>query len=233
MLVGALSFVQMKAQKTVINDPNVEVRAASGYHGIRVSSAIDLYLSQGDQEAVAVSAADVKWRDRIRTEVNGGILHIYVESKGLQFGGGNRKMKAYVSFTHLDKLNASGASDVYVDGVISGDNLDITLSGASDFKGAIKVNSLKLDQSGASDATIIGTVAGLAEIESSGASDLKGYELVTETCTAKVSGASDLRITVNKELNANATGASSIYYKGEAVIKDLHSSGSSTVSKKN
>ncbi|HWK04404.1 MAG TPA: head GIN domain-containing protein [Puia sp.] len=231
-LAGCLSLVSVLAQKTIINDPNVEVRAVKGFHGIEVSNAIDLYLSQGDQETVAVSAAEIKWRDRIRTEVDGGILKIWLDTKGWSWNGGHKKMKAYISFTTLDKLVASGASDVYVDGVISGSSLDIRLSGASDFKGAIKVNELRLDQSGASDAHITGTVDGLTTIQSSGASDVKGYDLVTGSCNAHLSGASDIRITVNKELNVSASGASSLYYKGDAVIREMHSSGASSVSKK-
>ena len=229
-LAGCLLVVNAWAQKTVINDPNAEPRAVKGYHGIEVSNAITLYLSHGDEEAVVVSARDVKWRNRIRTEVVDGILKISLDGKGWALG--NNKLKAYVSFTTLDKLTASGASDVFVDGVITGDKLSITLSGASDFKGAVKVGELHLDQSGASDMHITGIVAGLTTIESSGASDVKGYDLTTQSCDAHASGASDVRITVNGELNANATGASSIYYKGAGVIRNSHSSGASNVGKK-
>jgi hypothetical protein len=232
--VMGVAVIPVMAQRTVINDPNVELRQVNGsYHGIDVSSAINLYLSQGEQETVAVSAADTKWRDRIRTEVdNNGVLRIWLDMKGFTYSAGNKKLKAYVSFSKLDRVKASGASDVYVDGVISAETLDITLAGASDFKGAIKAGALKLDQSGASDAQITGTVSGTATILSSGASDLKGYDLAVENCEATVSGASDIHITVNKELNARATGASSINYKGTAVIRDLHTSGASNVSKR-
>ena len=124
-----------------------------------------------------------------------------------------------------------GPSNVYVDGVISAGKLSLTLSGASDFKGAIRVGELQLDQNGASDAKITGVVAGLAVIRLSGASDVKGYDLTVESCEASASGASDIRITVNKELKANATGASSVYYKGEGVISESRASGASTIKK--
>ena len=231
-MIGSLALMNVRAQKTIINDPNAEVRAVKGYHAIEVSSAITLYLSQGDQETVAVSASEIKWRDRIRTEVVDGVLKITLENGTWAWNSGNKKLKAYVSFTTLDKLTASGASDIYVDGVISGNSLALHLTGASDFKGAVKVGELHIQQGGASDVHITGMVSGLSSIESSGASDLKGYDLVTESCNVTASGASDVRITVNKEINAHATGASSVYYKGNGVIRDLHSSGASTVSKK-
>ena len=229
ILLGVLLVFSSRAQKTIVHDPNAQVRAVKGYHGIEVSSSIDLYLSQGDEETVVVSARDERWRDRIITEVVDGILKIRLESG--HFSTGNHKLKAYVSFTSLDKLTASGASDVYVDGVISAGKLSLTFSGASDFKGAIRVGELQLEQNGASDAKITGVVTGLAVIRLSGASDVKGYDLTVESCEAHASGASDIRITVNKELKANATGASSVYFKGEAVISESRSSGASTIKK--
>jgi hypothetical protein len=229
MVVGLLAFTA-RAQKTVIHDQNAEQRPVKGYHGIEVSNAINLYLSQGDEETVVVSAPDTKWRDRIRTEVVDGILKISLDNP--RWSIGNTKLKAYVSFTVLDRLEASGASDIFVDGVITGDGLDITLSGASDFKGAVNVKQLKMDQSGASDAHITGVVSDMATFRSSGASDVKGYDLVTQSCTVHASGASDIRVTVNKDLIiADASGASSVYYKGDGTIRESHSSGASTVKK--
>ena len=218
-----------RAQQTIVHDANAELRPVKGFHGVEVSNAIDLYLSKGDEETVAVSAKDIKWRDRIVTEVVNGILRIRLEGKGWTVG--NNKLKAYVSFTTLDQIKASGASDVYVDGVITGDQLSLDLSGASDFKGAVKVGSLQLDQSGASDAHITGIVSGKTTIRSSGASDVKGYDLVTDDCDVHASGASDVRITVNKGLSADLSGASSVYYRGEGVIRESHSSGASNVKK--
>jgi hypothetical protein len=227
MLLGGV----ICAQNGVINDPNAELRSVKDFHAIDISSAIDLYLNQSDSEAVAVSAKDIKTRDRIITTVENGVLRIRLERDGWNWHEGNKKLKAYVSFKNINRLSASGASNVYVNGSIKGDRLDLHLSGASDFKGSVKLNTLMIDQSGASDVTINGMVSSLT-ISASGASDTKGYDLVSDNCRAEASGASDISVTVNKELNAHASGASSINYKGEGVIRDLHSSGASSVSKK-
>ncbi|HEX4852063.1 MAG TPA: head GIN domain-containing protein [Puia sp.] len=233
IILGFLFFLAgyTRAQQTIINDPNASVRPGiSGFHAIHVSNAIELYLSQGEEETVAVSASEIKYRDRIRTEVKDGVLKIWYEKDGWLWDHGHNKIRAYVSCKKLDQLNASGASNVYVDGTLSGENLNIDLSGASDFKGIVKFNTLKLDQSGASDVSITGSAANLT-IRASGASDVKGYGLVTENCNVQASGASDIRISVNKELVARASGASSIYFKGTGMIKELHSNGASSVSK--
>ena len=230
MILGMVAFGGLMAQ-TVINDPNAVTRNAKDFHGIEVSSAINLYLSQGNEEAVAVSAVDTKYRDLIKTEVVNGVLKIYLDRDGWKWSSGDKKLKAYVSIKTIDRLSGSGASDIMVDGYLSGTKFDVRLSGASDFKGGIKFDEVSLDQSGASDVTINGTAHHLT-IEASGASNVKGYDLVTEECSVRASGASDIKISVNKELNAKATGASSISYKGDGVIRDLHSSGASSISKK-
>jgi hypothetical protein len=219
----------LMAQKTV-NDPNAEIREAKNFHEIRLSSAFDVYLSQSDEEAVAVSTSDIKYRDRIKVEVKEGILSISYDSKGLNWGSGNKKLKAYISFKQLDKLDISGACDVFITGTIKSDQLSITQSGASDFKGKLDVNKLTVDLSGASDMVVSGMVTNL-HVEVSGASNFKGYELITEICNVKASGASDIKVTVNKELSAQASGASDVRYKGSGFLREIKSSGSSSISK--
>lgn len=228
--IWALLAVNLRAQQNIIHDPNVQLRDIKGFHEIEVSNGIDLYLTQGDEEKVAVTAREIKWRDRIRTEVVDGVLKIFLGKEDGEFPWRHgAKMKAYISFKTLEKLRASGASNVYVDGVIKGSNLTIGLSGASDFKGTVHVDELFLDQSGASDVVIRGNVSGLTSIHTSGASDIKGFELSTDRCVVHASGASDIRITVNKEMDANVSGASSVHYKGSPTVEKIHSSGASRV----
>ena len=230
-IFAILFFIGARAQKKIVNDANAEVRTLTGsFNKIEISGGIDLFLSQYETESVAVSASSDQYRQNIKTIVEDNTLKIYYDG-GKQWNTGNKKLKAYVSFKTLEKLNASGASDVQVEGVIQVPTLILDMSGASDFKGAVKVTNLTMELSGSSDVNINGS-ASVVSIQSSGASDVKGYELVTDICTAKASGASDINITVNKEINAHASGASDIYYKGDAVIKDKHTSGASSVAKK-
>ncbi|MEO7984727.1 MAG: head GIN domain-containing protein [Bacteroidota bacterium] len=228
LLMGLLVFGGTQAQQ--VNDPNAEVRSAKDFHGISVSNAFDVYLTQGNEEAIAVSAAETKHRERITVEVKAGILYIGYDEGKMNWGNGNKKLKAYISFKQIDQLKISGACDVFISGTLKADALSINQSGASDLKGKLDVNKLTVDLSGASDMLVTGAATEIS-IEASGASGFKGYDLVSEICNARASGASDIKITVNKELSAHASGASDVRYKGNGVIRDLKSSGSSSVSK--
>lgn len=233
LLLTACCFVFiLKAQSDIVVDANASVRTLAGqFDAIKVSGGIDLYLSQADKVAIAVSAGNENFKEGIKTVIEDGTLKIFYKGEN-SWRKKDRKMRVYVSFTDIKKLEASGACDVFVAGSISTAELAIQMSGACDFSGNVKTDVLKLNLSGASDAKISGT-AGTAVIESSGASDVKAYDLVTNICKVKVSGASDVNITVNTELTASATGASDIRYKGNALVKDIHSSGASSVSRKN
>lgn len=234
LLLAFASFASLRAQLT-INDPNAEVRDAKNFHGISVSNAFDVFITQGNEEAVAVSASEQKYRDNIGVEVKDGILKIWFKSEGKHWNGwkGDKmKLKAYVSFKNIDKLSASGATDIHVTGSMNADDLSIDLSGASDFKeGKVNAKKLTVTTSGASDVNISGTATEL-DIEASGASDFKGFDFATDYCNAKASGASSIDITVNKELSAHATGASDVHYKGDGLIKEIRTSGASNVSKR-
>jgi len=216
-------------QKTIFHDKDAEIRKVGDFHAIEVSSAIDLQLSQGEN-SVAVSASEQEHRDGIKTVVSSGVLKIWFEEKKW-FRGGGKKLRAYVSVRDLDRLSASGACDITVNGELKADEMAIALSGASDFKGRVNAGSLKFRISGASDVVISGSVGDLS-VDASGASHFRGYDLEAENCRVEASGASDLKITVNKVLNAKASGATNIDYKGTGMIGEIRTSGASNIRKR-
>jgi hypothetical protein len=221
-----------RAQNEIVVDPNASIRSLSGsFNTIKISGGIDLYLSQSDNVAVAVSAATENFKEGIKTVIEDGVLRIFYKGDK-SWKRKDRKLRVYVSFTELKKIDASGACDIVVAGSLTADALEIQMSGACDFAGMVKLKTLSLNLSGASDVKISGS-ATMIDIISSGASDVKAYDLVTDNCNANVSGASDINITVNVELNALASGASNVYFKGTALIKEMNSSGSSNISRKN
>lgn len=225
--VFSLLLAATHAQK-VVKDANATVRNAKGFHAIEISNGIDLYLSQGNEEAVAVSAAKDEDRDKIVARVEDGVLKIYYEKseRGWGISWGNKKMKAYVSAKTIDKLSASGGADVSIDGTVSGKTLSVHLSGGSDLKGKFSLESLSLSASGGSDANIAGKAEKI-NITASGGSDIHAYELGSEYCTVSSSGGSDIYITVNKEIKADASGGSDVHYKGNASVTSSKSGGSS------
>jgi hypothetical protein len=254
LLLLAGFVVNAQENKSIVYDENAQQRKVPSFTAISVSSAIDLYLTQSNKNAVAVSASNDEIRDHIITEVVGGTLIIRLGDKGSWFSWrkwGNYKTKAYVSIKDIDALTASGASTVHLVNTIESPKMRIKLSGASDFKGNIKAgvlmyqltgasdykgevtaNSIDIDGSGASSIELIGKVDDLA-IEVSGASDAKLYNLTAKGAILRASGASNIGVTVTEILRANSSGASDINYKGNPTVKESNTSGASSIRRRN
>jgi ribosomal protein S6E (S10) len=226
-LAGLLSLAAF-SQKT-IHDANAEARSVGKFSAISVSGGIDVYLTNGE-DAVAVSARDKETASKIRTVVENGVLKISFDWKENMSFSGSKNLKAYVSFREISKLSASGGSDVNLDGNIKAKEFSLSISGGSDFKGSIDVDDLKVDASGGSDIEIKGR-ADDVKIDVSGGSDFDGFGLTSNNAKVDASGGSDVNITVNKELRANASGASDVYMRGSGTIVEKRASGSSDIRK--
>jgi len=232
LMVWGLCMGHAQNEKNLVVDANAELRNVNSFSSIEVSDAIDLYISQGNTEAVAISGSTDDIKARIKTEVRSGTLHIFFDGKGLNWKRwGNNRMKAYVTYKTLENLEASGACNVKTTDPIKQNELKMEMSGASDFTGEIKVTRFHLSASGASNIKISGTAAN-ASFDATGACTIKAYDLITDMCKIDASGASNIRITVNKELNASASGGSNILYKGTGLIRDISSKGGASISRK-
>ena len=218
------------AQKQFVVDPDAVIREnTESFSTVKVSSGIQVYFSKGEIEGLAISAPDEKYRDAIKTEVSNGILHIFFAGERMRKSTIS-KLTVYIAYKNLEQLQVSGASNIIIAGVMELPLLNVQLSGASQLIGQIKIDELNLKLSGASEVKLSGIVKNI-NIESSGASDVKSYALIAENCNVKASGASDVNMTVTKELAANASGASNIFYRGTAELKIKQSTGASSVTR--
>jgi len=225
-----LLSLQAFAQDVVVSDANAEKRIVTGsFSAIHVSDGIELLLTQGGNESVAVSASDNKYIERLKTEVSNGVLKIYYDNKAMVWNSNEkRKLKAYVSFKELEELKAGSGADVKCKSVLQLDNLKMDFSSGAQFNGEVAIQHLETNQGSGSEINATGKAEHLKADASSGAI-FKGYDLSVNDCEAKASSGGEVRITVNKELAAKASSGGSIKYKGEGVIKDINVSSGGTV----
>ena len=98
-ILVCIAATAVSAQDKIVVDPNAEVRTLNAsFHSIKVSGGIDLYISQSDNEAIAVSASEERFLKTMRTTVENGVLRIYMDEGFLHISTKDRKLKAYVSF---------------------------------------------------------------------------------------------------------------------------------------
>jgi hypothetical protein len=229
ILILLISAGAVSNAQNIVYDENAEIRRVETFNNIEVSGAISLYLSQGSEQGVAISAGEEKYNNKIKTEVKNGTLKISVDGGVWNgFNWTNRKLKAYVTVTNINRLEVSGASYVSISGTLKSEDLKLDISGASEIKGIVQVNKLDMDISGASVSRLSGN-AKTAFIDASGACKVNSYDLSIDVCKASSSGASNIKVTVTGELSADASGGSNIYYKGPGVGKALNTSAGASI----
>lgn len=230
LLIAAATGI-VSAQKT-INDPNVEKRTVGSFHGIDVATGIELLLSEGATEEVAVSAVTTEFRDKIVTKIENGILKIYYETKtgAINKTKGTKDLKAYVSYKTLDLLEANTGARVKISGVLKSASLSLKANTGASVDGEVDIASLKVDQNTGSKVTLSGKADKL-EIDGDTGSKFKGEDMATSNCNATVSTGAIVTVTAEKELQAKASTGGSVKYKGSPVIKEIKRNTGGSVNK--
>lgn len=201
----------------------------TGFNEIEASGAVNIYLIQGSTESIKVETTNFDM-NKVVVEKSGKILKVYTKrSRG---SSRNRKVDVYITCININRLEASGSSDIYAEkSTIKSQNLEIYAHGASDIDIVVDVTNLEVEASGASDIRISGK-ADKQNIKVSGASDFKAYSLAGKEVEVKASGASSVNVQVSERLDAKASGASSIHYKGDPKNVYVSSNGASSISKR-
>ncbi len=196
-LTGLSAFV--RAQQT-INDPNAIKKEISSFHGIDVATGIELFLSQGTTEEVAVSAVNTEYRDRIVVEVVNGILKIHYDSKlkAINKKKESKNLKAYVSYKQLDELHANTGVLVKIQGVLKTAVLDVKVNTGAQVNGEVDIKSLTVKQNTGSQVNLSGKAEKL-EVHGDTGSKLKGEEMNTQTCDINVSTGAKAAISTNEK----------------------------------
>ena len=219
LLVSGAAFTQSKT----VNDPNAQPRAISGdFSAVSVSSGIELYLSTGSANALAVSVPDGVDAERILTEVKNGVMEISVKNKFKDWKDRIKgHIKVYLSAKSLSKIVGTAGSRTMLSNELSASSLTLKFASGATFNGKVAAGSLAIETNSGAVMDISGSAASTSVDASSGAI-FRGFDLSTETCNAEVSSGAAIRITINKELTATASSGGGIRYKGSATIRDIN-----------
>lgn len=190
----------------------------SNFTEVTVSSGIDLYLTQSNAENIRLNAHPDLIKNVV-IEKQGNTLVIKYKSNvswSRLFKG--QSIKVYVNYKTLNRISASGGSDIYGENTLKTEKLSLTTSGGSDLKLSLITKNLELQTSGGSDVSLKGSAANM-DASASGGSDIDAFDLIVENARVSTSGGSDANIHVTKALDASASGGSDIHYKGNAAVK--------------
>jgi len=195
-----------------------EVRDVTGFTGIGLSIAADIYLTQAPTYKVEIEA-DSDYLERIETVVNGDVLKIKRKDH-FDFDFRNKKAKIYISMPNINSLGISGSGDVVAQTPIKTDKLDVSISGSGNVKVEnLSVKNMELSISGSGDIFLAGSdVAESTSYSISGSGDIKTENLQSKNVKVRVSGSGDVRVWAVDDLEAKVSGSGDVYYKGRPIV---------------
>lgn len=203
-------------------DRNVD----NNFTGIKVSSGIDVFLSQGDHNSVTVEA-DENLHEYIITEVKGDVLNIYSEAN---IRDAERK-RAYVTMKEINSVRTTSAGDVTGETPVRADHLELSASSAGNINLEVTAKEINLDISSSGDITISGE-ADILDGSLSSAGDLNAFDLKVRDADISASSAGNANVNVSERIRARSSSAGDINYKGNPQYIDAHSSSAGGIHKR-
>ena len=208
------------------NKVEKEKRDAGQFSSLKVSSGIDVFLSQGERESIEVEA-DENLHEYILTEIRNGVLHVYTEANIREA----EMKRVYVTMKDIESLNTSSAGDIIGQTPVRTGRLELSVSSAGDIRLEVYAKEIKAGVSSSGDVTLTGE-AGFMEADLSSAGDLNAYNLKVKEADVSVSSAGGADIYVTERLRARASSAGDINYKGDPKYVDVHSSSAGGIHRK-
>jgi hypothetical protein len=226
--VAIFSSCRIMGGKKVRGNGNVisQARQVGSFTNLDVSGAVTVRLKQEAATSVRVDT-DENLMEYLEIKVDGNTLVIQPRN-GYNLDP-SKDLIVYVSASRFNDIDVSGASKIISEDPITGDEMNVHASGASEILMQVKLSKFTSELSGACTLKLTGDVARF-ETQSSGASKILCMDLKTQEAKLDISGASDAEISADKELNIEASGASNVQYRGNANINQK-SSGASNVKK--
>jgi len=196
-----LTLVPAISQKVVYDD-NVQKRDISSFHAIETSSGIEVIMSKGDKEELAVSVGNPEYLNEVRTVVENGVLKLSRNSDWKIWKQWKSwKVKVYVSYVNVDVIKANSGGS-------------ITGSDVSFAKLTAHINS-------GGSISLTGKVESL-DVDGNSGGQFRGYSLSANNCIAHVSSGAGIQVTVNKEISAKANSGGFVRFKGDGLIRDIN-----------
>lgn len=198
---------------------------ATGVTRLDVAYGSDVRVRLGQPEAVTVTYDD-NLADLLDVRVDGTTLRIQLRPNA---SIANRPtLRAEVTVSRLERIQAAGASTVTVSSTIPDSGLRLLISGSSRVAADLALDQAEATVSGSSRLHLTGRARTLSAA-GSGASNLELASLRVQDLTIALSGASHGSVQVDRTIAAQVSGASKLTYAGTARFTKRDTSGASSI----
>lgn len=198
----------------------------ANFNSISIAGPFHVQIKQGNSHQVSVRG-NKKEINRLEIEENGGELTISSEDRTISFFEDREPVLIMITVPNLRNLELTGAIKADVLG-INTDELDLELSGATKAAIQVRAKTVRADIAGASSTRFTGTTNRF-EVDAAGACKINADQLRASDVIIEAAGVTKANVYATASLNADASGASSITYKGNPATTQINAGGASKV----
>jgi hypothetical protein len=215
-VAGLLLPVLGRAQVQVQQPGEGKVYAPGPFDSVVVDGAGQVRLLQGDRDEVFVPG-DARAQEAVEVRLDGRRMRIDLPF-GWKFWKGSSGAQVEIRVRHLVSLTIAGSNDVLAPGLLSGDQLSVSMAGM----GVVRLDQLKMGQldfevSGAGEGQLKGQVDRL-RLSVSGKGKINAEQLRTGTADVSISGVGNATLWAVNKLRVQISGAGHVDYWGEPAV---------------
>ena len=233
-LIGVVAFLTILFSSCWFMGPSVkgngkvteETRQVDEFDQIKVSRGMNVYITQGSLAKVVV-VADNNLHEVIETEVEGGVLKVYV-NENIRWA---KEKKVMVTVEKLSGVEVTSGSNAWSQSQIMSENLELKATSGANMKMDVNARRLKADCSSGANIHLSG-LAKEAELETSSGANLKGQELKADNCKMRASSGANVWATVVDRLEAKASSGGNVFYYGEPSSTEIDASSGGNVNRR-
>jgi hypothetical protein len=203
-------------------------RDVSHFNSIDASGVFNIYFLQGEKESLVIES-DENLLPLIETKVEGNALIIGQKD---HFGIRNaRKKNIYITLKSIDHLTINSVGNIQTSSLLHLKSLKLDHSGVGNVKLEFDCDKLIADIHSVGQLTLKGKV-NFAEIKNSSVGNVNASEFFVDTLHLENSSIGNLKIHAEKEVFVNSSGIGNVSIEGNAIVKELSSTGIGKVVKK-
>lgn len=195
--------------------------SVSGFSTVKISSGVQVFLTQGETESVRIEARGFS-KDDIIARVDGGELKLSIRLQGwLGNNKANRNnsrfVKAYLTARQLTEITVTSGAQLTGEGTFKAEKLAIHSKSGAEITVNVVATDVELSAGAGANATVEGT-AQTVSANASGGAEVRANDLKTNTVQADASSGGNVRVYAENELFMRATTGGSISHSGPGRI---------------
>jgi hypothetical protein len=223
-----LSSCIMGLLDSISGDGNVKTvsREVADFKSVEASNGLNVFITFGNTLSMEVEA-DENLHDVILTEVNSGVLRVHTNKNIRNATAKNVR----ITVPDLEDIEVSSAADVRCENILKTERLEISVSSAGQLRLETDAKEVIVEASSSGSMELRGKADDM-NINVSSAGSIDADRLEVKFCRVSASSAGNADVWVTEQLNADASSAGNIQYKGEPANKKIDTSSAGSVSQR-